>query len=541
MRHPCPRSTHASVLLATLLLLAGFGCENAQAPVERRDGDIAWLFLYGPSTMYVGDTSRAIVHLRDADSVEIDPATRRLRWSISPASVATVDSTGKIYALAAGSALLRLQVDDRSDTLRFAVDTLPSTPPPPPTTPPPTSIPPLGQPYYLRLTAPNVILPGDTVGVSVAVMAYGITMFWADSLVVLHSNAPTVASIAPGDLVAGMADGSAILTATYRGLSAQTSIQVLGPPPSWGDFLSLTIGEYGTCGVQRGDGSLLCWGEGNPWGSPGGLPRAPMSVRSGASGFVSTPGPYCGLNVDGALLCEFSGTWTAPSSPQWRRFILDRSSLSFGSCGLVADSSAVCWYGGDSLITQVGGAKFIDFGMHSEGSGSRDARLCGIRADSTAVCWSRGSTTLTPVPGVTRVVEVKLGGSHECMRTADAEVWCSGSNDQGQLGNGTRVSSEGPTRVIGIPPAAALEVRNQATCAISVDQRAWCWGKGVAIPALVAGSDGFVQITLGPTHSCALKADGSAWCWGENFAGQIGDGTQLRREKPMRVRGSYPP
>jgi alpha-tubulin suppressor-like RCC1 family protein len=32
-----------------------------------------------------------------------------------------------------------------------------------------------------------------------------------------------------------------------------------------------------------------------------------------------------------------------------------------------------------------------------------------------------------------------------------------------------------------------------------------------------------------------LKNDGTVWCWGDNFNGQLGDGTVLRRAVPTKV------
>jgi hypothetical protein len=43
------------------------------------------------------------------------------------------------------------------------------------------------------------------------------------------------------------------------------------------------------------------------------------------------------------------------------------------------------------------------------------------------------------------------------------------------------------------------------------------------------------KIKAGGTHTCALKKDGSLWCWGNNYSGQLGDGTNTNRNKPVQI------
>ncbi|MEG6591327.1 fibronectin type III domain-containing protein [Paenibacillus barengoltzii] len=44
-----------------------------------------------------------------------------------------------------------------------------------------------------------------------------------------------------------------------------------------------------------------------------------------------------------------------------------------------------------------------------------------------------------------------------------------------------------------------------------------------------------MSISAGANHTLALKSDGSVWAWGSNSAGQIGDGTLLRRLTPIQA------
>ncbi|MBK7623955.1 MAG: hypothetical protein IPJ14_15160 [Kineosporiaceae bacterium] len=78
-----------------------------------------------------------------------------------------------------------------------------------------------------------------------------------------------------------------------------------------------------------------------------------------------------------------------------------------------------------------------------------------------------------------------------------------GRNDEGQLGDGTRVDRHLPG-----------SVRDA--------------GNG---PALT----GIVQVAAAEKHNFALREDGTVVAWGNNSAGQLGDGTVIDRQTPVPV------
>jgi hypothetical protein len=56
------------------------------------------------------------------------------------------------------------------------------------------------------------------------------------------------------------------------------------------------------------------------------------------------------------------------------------------------------------------------------------------------------------------------------------------------------------------------------------------------VPVQVANLSGVIAIAAGnANHNLALKNDGTLWAWGENFYGQLGDGTTVHRNTPVRV------
>src|SRR6266576_2606528 len=88
---------------------------------------------------------------------------------------------------------------------------------------------------------------------------------------------------------------------------------------------------------------------------------------------------------------------------------------------------------------------------------------------------------------------------HTCALLANGTLRCWGRNGQGQIGDGTFVSSTTPVPVDGVTGAGA-----------------------------VSGGGG---------HTCAVLSGGTVQCWGENTFGQLGDGTTTSSSTPVRVRG----
>ncbi len=99
-----------------------------------------------------------------------------------------------------------------------------------------------------------------------------------------------------------------------------------------------------------------------------------------------------------------------------------------------------------------------------------------------------------PTRGVTKVA---AGLEYNSCAIANGGVWCWGDNTNGQLGDGTFVSS-------GIP----VQVRD---------------GTLAGFPPLTGVTD--VKIALGE-YICAI-ANGGVWCWGNNPDGQLGNGTNI--------------
>lgn len=119
-----------------------------------------------------------------------------------------------------------------------------------------------------------------------------------------------------------------------------------------------------------------------------------------------------------------------------------------------------------------------------------------LRCSEQANRYPNGPLDASRVPGLQgALAELSLGRDFACARAANSSVWCWGSNDRGQLGQGDHDARDAAVR-LELPPALA--------------------------------------IAAGTAHACAATVDG-VWCWGANSSGQLGDGSSVDRSAPVRA------
>ncbi len=154
--------------------------------------------------------------------------------------------------------------------------------------------------------------------------------------------------------------------------------------------------------------------------------------------------------------------------------------------------------------------------------------------------------------------QVSAGFDHSCVVTANGGAMCWGDNSSGELGNGTAIISGVPIPVPGLSSGVAAIVAGGAlfyggdpkfyTCAI-VNNGAECWGSNdygelgngtttdSDVPVVVAGLNaGVTAITAGDFHTCAI-VNGGAWCWGNAGNGELGNGMTTNSSVPVAVTG----
>lgn len=154
------------------------------------------------------------------------------------------------------------------------------------------------------------------------------------------------------------------------------------------------------------------------------------------------------------------------------------------------------------------------------------------------------------------VVAVDCGATHTCAVRSDGRVYCWGSNDSGELGDGvpSTIDATLPRPVAALDGLGVSSVSLGAShaCALAPGARLWCWGSNAqgqlgddtvsmlsALPVEVALPSAPIAIDAGGRFTCALTADARVFCWGEDNNGEMGDGSagggDVRRPTPVTM------
>lgn len=187
---------------------------------------------------------------------------------------------------------------------------------------------------------------------------------------------------------------------------------------------------------------------------------------------------------------------------------------------------------------------------------------CALARSGTIDCWGSndrgqlGDGSVVPrnaaaaVAGIGDAVALALGLEFACALRVGGQVACWGAGSGGQLGDGRNSDSALPVAVLGIGAAHKVVTSNYAShaCAL-VDSALWCWGNngsgqlgdgtrtGAASPVATAPGSSWVDAAVGHNFSCALRSDGTVWCWGDNDCDQLGSDVVTDSLVPVQIAG----
>lgn len=351
-----------------------------------------------------------------------------------------------------------------------------------------------------------------------------------------------------------------------------------------GPWLEISAGGAHTCAVTA-SGAVKCWGsgaEGRLGNGATASSASPVDVSGLTSGVaqVDTGGSHaCAVTASGAVSCWGYGLYgqlgngaTSHSSTPVNvtglaSGVAQVTSGTDHACVLTTTGGVKCWGRGDNGQLGNGATTNRSIPVDVTGLGSGVAQVsaggshtCAVMIAGGVKCWGNGaarqlgdgsnSYSSTPVDVVglpNGIAQVSAGSQHTCAVSGTGGLTCWGWGVDGQLGNGSKVTSATPVDVTGLATGVAwVSASDQHTCARTTAGAVQCWGNGAygrlgdgtisssPVPVDVLGSaTGVVQISTGINHTCMITTAGRAKCWGSDASGRLGNGTGSDSSVPV--------
>ncbi len=222
-----------------------------------------------------------------------------------------------------------------------------------------------------------------------------------------------------------------------------------------------------------------------------------------------------------------------------------------GLCGLLSDGTIRCWL--PPAREAFARSEAVPTNDRFVTLGHAGNTWCAVGSTGRIACFTRDDLyrtgTFAPTLAVPTLLTsfgprlVSLAGASAgsgapvfCGLTSDYEAWCWGSNEFGQLGNGTRgTDAELPERV-GDHHFIDIDLSATSACAITMAGVPYCWGSngssligssnapGEALtPTQVVTPYRFFTLALSSQGTaCGIRSSGQVVCWGHAARDALG-------------------
>jgi uncharacterized repeat protein (TIGR02543 family) len=215
-------------------------------------------------------------------------------------------------------------------------------------------------------------------------------------------------------------------------------------------------------------------------------------------------------------------TMPAESFTLYAKWVVNQYSINFVTNGGNIIATKNIDYGSGITIPNGVRAGYSFVGWYIDSSMENEFSLSTMPAENITLYakWSINSYTLKyfskdnnlSIGGIIldrddQIILTSLGGSFSAALSEKGRVFIWGSNEVGNLGDGTQIGKNQP-----------IEITNR-------------------IP--LEEFDKITSLVMGGSFSAALSNSGRVFMWGSNMIGQLGDGTQIDRNTPIEITSRF--
>jgi alpha-tubulin suppressor-like RCC1 family protein len=292
------------------------------------------------------------------------------------------------------------------------------------------------------------------------------------------------------------------------------------------DVGSVDAGQEHVC-ARRSDNRVRCWGLNHGRLGDGSEDKSPLPVPVIVEGLSTEIGGVTSVSAGEGHSC--AGNLVNGAIRCWGDG--EFGALGNGGLGVHTKAVAVGIYLGN--ITEVAAGSFTSCALTAKGEiycwGSNSQGQLGINSQSIF------PNPIALQPSLSGADALDLGEGHSCALIS-GQVKCWGRNKYGQLGSGDALADFGTPRAVNLAGVAGVSAGEDHTCAVTIGNDVRCWGAAYlsqigtsavdySTTPYTAVTGSYEQVSSGDRHTCAVTIQGQARCWGYNGLGQLGNNT----------------